>query len=151
METMNEEEAALLRDRLITSTMKMNKAHRNIMNGKISPMEMCTLGMLDRVRREYPDRKGVKVSEIAKKLKISMPQVSRMLNTMEKKEYILRVMDPDDRRNVYVSITDKGIEQRNSIRNDLNDYLNTIIVNMGAEKIEILSEMITEMSEIIER
>ena len=42
METMNEEEAALLRDRLITSTMKMNKAHRNIMNGKISPMEMCT-------------------------------------------------------------------------------------------------------------
>lgn len=85
METMNEEEAALLRDRLITSTMKMNKAHRNIMNGKISPMEMCTLEMLDRVRREYPDRKGVKVSEIAKKLKISMPQVSRMLNTMEKK------------------------------------------------------------------
>lgn len=151
METMNEEEAALLRDRLITSTMKMNKAHRNIMNGKISPMEMCTLEMLDRVRREYPDRKGVKVSEIAKKLKISMPQVSRMLNTMEKKEYILRVMDPDDRRNVYVSITDKGIEQRNSIRDNLNDCLNTIIINMGAEKIEMLSEIITEMSEIIER
>ena len=70
---------------------------------------------------------------------------------LEKKEYILRVMDPDDRRNVYVSITDKGIEQRKSILDNLNDCLNTIIINMGAEKIETLSEIITEMSEIIEK
>ena len=64
---------------------------------------------------------------------------------------ILLEVIPDDRRNVYVSITDKGIEQRKSILDNLNDCLNTIIINMGAEKIETLSEIITEMSEIIER
>lgn len=150
METMNEEKIAILRERLISSAMKMKKAHKNIMSGKISPIEMFTLEMLERNRKTYPEGKGIKVSDIAKKLRISIPQMSRMLNTMEKKEYIIRVIDIEDRRNVYVSITGKGIEKRDSMQTELIEHLDKIIIRMGSERIEQLSEIITEISEIVE-
>ena len=48
------------------------------------------------------------VPKIQKKLNISKPAISYILNTLEKKKYITREIDPKDRRKVSISATPEG-------------------------------------------
>ena len=48
------------------------------------------------------------VPKIQKKLNISKPAISYILNTLEKKNYIIREIDPKDRRKVSISATPEG-------------------------------------------
>jgi len=51
---------------------------------------------------------SVYVSTISRELNISGPAVSKMLRNLEAKQMIRRETDISDRRNTFVSITDKG-------------------------------------------
>lgn len=48
------------------------------------------------------------VPKMQKKLHISKPAISYILNTLEKKNYITREIDPKDRRKVSISATPEG-------------------------------------------
>lgn len=51
----------------------------------------------------------ITVVQTASRLGISAPAVSRTLKNLESKGYILREINPDDRRSVRICVTDEGI------------------------------------------
>jgi DNA-binding MarR family transcriptional regulator len=52
--------------------------------------------------------KGLRVSDIAASLGVSVPAVTQILGELEKQELIRREMDPEDRRAVRVFMTEKA-------------------------------------------
>ncbi len=59
----------------------------------------------------YPqlnDGNLITVVQAASKLGVSAPAVSRTLKNLEGKGYILREINPDDRRSVHISVTESG-------------------------------------------
>jgi DNA-binding MarR family transcriptional regulator len=57
----------------------------------------------------YPDTPGIYASTIAKRAQVSRAAVSRQLQQMENRGWILRSTDPNSKRSVFVKLTDAGI------------------------------------------
>lgn len=65
---------------------------------------------------QFFDRDVLGVSELAKRLGITSGGVTRILNSLERKDIIDRRISQEDRRNIDVYLTDKGKEMVNRIR-----------------------------------
>jgi DNA-binding MarR family transcriptional regulator len=70
--------------------------------------EFMAMTAIRRGQAASPDKPGVYVSALADRLMISVSMVSKMLKTLEEKGWILRTIDPESRRNTFVSMTESG-------------------------------------------
>lgn len=84
---------------------------------------------------EVSDNNCVKVSDLAKKMRVSAPSVTKILNSLEKKELILRQSDKENRRNTLVFITDKGIEIKKKNDANLSLVMKDVYDRVGRENI----------------
>lgn len=84
---------------------------------------------------ESSSNNSVHVSDITKKLNISAPSVTKILNGLEKRELITREIDKQNRRNTLVCITEKGTLLKK--QNDLNiaRLMTNVYNNVGRENI----------------
>ena len=94
---------------------------------------------------------GTYVSGMAAKMRVSSPAVSRLLKSMERKNYITRHADTKDRRNTRVFITDIGREKREECREILCHYTEQVIGRMGAENMLQLLNLFNQMIGIMEK
>lgn len=58
--------------------------------------------------RNDADDKGKKMSEIARQLKITVGSLTTSMNSLVKKNYVVRERSEEDRRVVYIYLTEKG-------------------------------------------
>lgn len=75
-------------------------------NTDLKPKMMMLLHFL--WHKKHHGTELVSLSAIGEEMRLSPPSVTLMLNPMEKSNYILRIRDLEDRRVVFVQITDKG-------------------------------------------
>ena len=61
-------------------------------------------------------------SELAAKTKTLPPAVSRTLRGLEEKGYVERSVDKKDRRNTYISLTEKGWKKGEEVRDRMQDF-----------------------------
>lgn len=83
--------------------------------------------------RETSKENGVRVSDIAKYMHISAPSVTKILNNLEKKEFIIREIDKVSRRNTLVSVTEKGIKIKQSNDSHLAEIMKNVYDRVGRE------------------
>lgn len=55
-------------------------------------------------------KQAVSTTDMAKKLDVTLGAASQMASKLEKKGFIMRYPDPEDRRRTMVSLTKKGVE-----------------------------------------
>lgn len=81
------------------------------------------------------ETKQIVVSDITNKLKIAAPSVTKLLNGLDKKGYTVREIDPSNRRNTFVYITDEGknIVQHNKAI--ISKVISDVYDNVGRENI----------------
>ncbi|MBT1181362.1 MarR family transcriptional regulator [Bifidobacterium sp. CP2] len=89
-------------------------------------------------------------SQLASALRVSSGRVSTLLSALEKKGYVTRENDPDDRRVVRVRLTDAG---REAVRHDVDamrDAVCWIFSQMGERRtrefVDLTREFMTYMS-----
>ena len=86
-----EEYIADLQEQLITAQHRFMKMHRDLCFTGLRKSEFV---MLEIIERENGNREqGVLASDIAKRLRITAPAVSKMLRSMEEKGYVERRVD----------------------------------------------------------
>ena len=112
----------------------------------MAPGEFFALDMLER----YHDIStgGVEVSVIREVSHISGPAVSQMLNTLEKKDYIKRVMSEEDRRKILVCLTPKGREILAASKKIFLDTVDRIYDNFGEEDTRKFIELLKRFQDI---
>ena len=88
------------------------------------------------------------VPKIQKKLNISKPAISYILNTLEKKNYIIREIDPKDRRKVSISATPEGKAAAEQSKKKFDELWNEILTRFGEDNMRQLIGLMRELDEL---
>jgi len=90
------------------------------------------------------------VSGIAECMHVSRPHVSRAVDELVQKGLVNRKRDPEDRRNIHLSLTEKG----EKMINDLHDRQREILIDqfsiLGDEELEPLVSALKSMKKVVE-
>lgn len=93
---------------------------------------------------------NLNVPEIQEKLHISKPAVSYILNTLEKKKYITREIDPVDRRKIAISATPQGKAAAEQSSLKYNEIWENLLAGFGKENMNRLITLLTELGDYCE-
>lgn len=85
--------------------------------------------------------------------KLSLPKqtISLILSELEKKEYILRELNPKDHRNKLVKFTEKGSQYASSILKKLKSVEIEAFGNMAQEQRRIMIENFCLLSDLLDK
>ena len=86
----------------------------------------------------------VNQQNISKRLQKDKYNVTKLLNTLQKRGYVQRKMDKEDKRSNFVVLTEKGVESRHTLRQIVEQVHTDIsfisarveVRDMGVEKVE---------------
>lgn len=94
---------------------------------------------------EAPDRR-LRMSDLANRVLLTRSGLTRLVDRLEKADYITRSPDPDDRRGYYASITESGI---NAMRQAWKVYSTSIqqafADHINPEEAEFLIDILSRM------
>lgn len=92
---------------------------------------------------------GVKVTQIAKALGISVPAVSKSVNSLERKGFISRIENNSDRRVTYIKMTEKGYEHLRQGCNITERIKERVEKDIGHERFTEFFRTLHEIPDII--
>ena len=119
--------------------------------GDLTPGEGSMLMHLHRMQagrcHGVPSAHGARVKEISRMLRVAPPSVTQQVNTLETRGYLIREMDPRDRRAVRVLLTDKGEQAVRDTVAAFQGKIDNLITYLGEEKSEQLIGLLQEVYE----
>ena len=78
-------------------------------------------------------------------------EVSRTLRGLEEKGYVERSVDKKDRRNTYISLTEKGWKKGEEVRDRMQDFGCSVMSQLKEEDIDQLVAYLDRIYEIAEK
>jgi DNA-binding MarR family transcriptional regulator len=78
--------------------------------------------------------KNISLNQLAELLNLENSTMSRTVNSLVSRELVKRDIDPEDRRYVTISLTDKGHKIFEGIEKDMNQYFKKIYDEIPDEK-----------------
>lgn len=81
-------------------------------------------------------KEGITASDLSEELKVSMPRVASVLNSLESKDLIKKSIDLEDKRRTIVNITEKGKQLVLEKKEEAIKNIIKIIEKMDKEDIE---------------
>lgn len=100
-----------------------------------SEMSCCSITMAQCHAVVEIGRAGnISLIDLANLLNLDNSTMSRTVNNLVNSNYAKRELDPDDRRYITISLTDKGIELFNSIESGMDEHYLTIYNCIPVEK-----------------
>lgn len=82
------------------------------------------------------------------RLRISKPAVSYILNTLEKKNYITRTIDPKDRRKISISTTAEGQAAAQYSMEKCEEAWEKLLLEFGEDNMEQLVQLLNRLNEL---
>lgn len=95
-------------------------------------------------------QEGITLGEIIKPIEMSMSAASKKISILEKKGLIERRNSTEDRRNVYITLTEKGKEICEREREKKREWMVEMIKRMGTDNTEKLIELLNRIFDIME-
>jgi DNA-binding MarR family transcriptional regulator len=77
---------------------------------------------------------------LAKKMGLSPSRGSRIIDNLVRKSYLLRMLNPADRRSFVVSLSFKGAKIRKQIKQERNNCEKRIIKSFSEKEVELIKE-----------
>lgn len=94
------------------------------------------------------NEKNMCVSDIQNNLHITKPAVSQIYSALEKKGYIIREIDTNDRRKILVTLTPKGQEVLKAMKVQSGKMLDDVISRLGEADTRHLIELFNRLVDI---
>lgn len=83
--------------------------------------------------------------EIAKKMNVTSARISRALNYLEGKNYIIRIKDDKDARKVLVTITSEGRVALKQREKEVHNTIQPCLDNLTREELKQLIELVNKL------
>lgn len=116
-----------------------------------SDLNMTELVVMRGLERNCPNSdSNTGVAKVQKQLHITKSAISQMMTSLEKKGYIERMIDPEDRRKRIVTLTAAGKDVLNKTKETTNHNLNEIFSSLGDENIKQFINLLNQVSDISE-
>jgi MarR family transcriptional regulator, organic hydroperoxide resistance regulator len=94
---------------------------------------------------------GTPATKIAPLLGLESRSLTRMLRTLEEKNYIYRVKDPSDKRKVHIHLTEMGMEKKGRTIETVKAFNKYLKDKIDPDKMQIFFEVIQTINEMIEK
>lgn len=88
--------------------------------------------------KKEPGHPGIYVSALAETLSTSVSMVSKLLKNLEEKNWILRTVDKNSRRNTFVSLTAEGKRVLMTADEAMSRVHQAVSTELGPEKVQQL-------------
>ena len=116
-----------------------NHLYKSIVpNQKMTPMFV----MMRLKRASCKGADGVRVSDIATSIGITVPAITQIITVLEKDGYVRRTMDPDDRRAVRVILTPAGDAMLEPAIRALDEVFISLIDYLGEDESKTLMNLL---------
>jgi len=95
---------------------------------------------------EYKAILEIKTTEIitcnvlSEKMGLSISRGSRIIDSLVRKGYLLRMENPEDRRSFVLSLSSKGTEIKKQIEQERNNYEYRIRKNLSVREVKLIKE-----------
>lgn len=117
----------------------------------MSQADFVLLGQLAEYQKRHPGRPGLYSSELADRLGISRPAVSRQIQTLERRGWLARSTDPRCKRNVHLSITPAGHDAMDRQKQVLDEFFHRVFDRVGEQRMREIVTGIAELTEAMEQ
>jgi len=91
----------------------------------------------------------VNQDSISKRYMIDKGMVAKTLNKLETKGFILREQNPDNKRENIISLTQKGVDILNNIKNIVDEWNEILYEEMSEDEIVCMKKLTNKMVENI--
>jgi len=140
-------ESYMLKERLIKSFFRIKHLSLTLHTGTDSSIaELKLMGAIQGNSLDCDN--NVHISDIQNLLYISKAGVSKMLGVLEKKGYIARDVDKNNRRTLIITLTQDGKKILNELEKSADEQLIEIIDRLGEEKTEQFIELVNKFVDI---
>jgi DNA-binding MarR family transcriptional regulator len=124
--------------------------------GSLSFSELRALGCLDsRAEKDCPIKeKDCSATErtthhaMHETLAVSKPAISQMLASLEKRGYIRRETDTGNRRKIIITLTPKGRETVDKVKQNMDSLMSRVVTQFGEEDTRHLIRLLTRFQSI---
>jgi DNA-binding MarR family transcriptional regulator len=96
-------------------------------------------------------KEGTPATKIAPLMGLESRSLTRMLKSMEEKNYIYRQKDPHDGRSVRIFLTDLGKEKKEISRKTVLSFNEAVRQTIPSEKLDAFFEVINEINVLIDK
>jgi DNA-binding MarR family transcriptional regulator len=110
-------------------------------------VSMAEMVLLKEIAGKTCDDTSARIHDI---LCVTRPALSQMLGTLEKKGYLTRDINKENRRRIVLSLTEKGTALVGHIEKQMETMLSEIIARFGEENTAQLITLINQFTDIIE-
>lgn len=101
------------------------------------------ISQLKMMLQEEPD--GVSLKSLAKRMQMTIPATSLLVETMVSKGYMERKPNPNDRRAVCITLTTEGLALFSNVYARFHDELNERAKALTEEELNTLSRIVEKM------
>jgi len=137
----------LLKDLLIASMHQFKKVGRSFPQG--FGLNMGEFFIMDRISCGTPcSSTDISDAEMHDHPHFTKPAVSQILNSLEKKEYVHREIDKNDRRKIVVTLTETGEKALGQAKAYFDDQMDQTITQFGEENTRQLIFLVNRLTEI---
>ena len=138
----------LLRNRLVYALVRLRRT--NLM-AKYTDMDLTALFMLESLARNKPDANGnVYLYELQNTLHISKAAISQIANNLEKKGYLIREINKENRRKLTVTLTPEGRKAMRQAETEFDKTLSEFFVILGENDSNEMVRLFSRFADIAE-
>lgn len=117
----------------------------------ISDLNTTELVVMQGIERNCPySDNNISMSEVQEGLHITKSAISQVMNSLEKKGFVERRIDVEDRRKIVATLTQAGKDILEETKISANSNLNKIISHLGDENAKQLITLLNQVSDISE-
>ena len=120
-------------------------------HGDINHGEFYLINLINNLSEKNENGNEVNVTHLQKGSKVSMPAISQILRSLEQKELISRNIAKNDRRKISVTLTEKGKKSLIEQNNNINLFLDELILSIGEEDTRELIRIFSKVIKSIEK
>ena len=115
----------------------------------IRKSEMFALMTIGKLILKYPD--GIKLSTLSKTLNLAPPTVTPMINSLEESGFIIRVGSKQDRRVVFIQLTEMGQTFLTEKEKHFKSNIQALVEYLGQEDTKELIRLVRKTANFLEQ
>ena len=97
---------------------------------------------------QYPGPQGERPSELAARLRMSKQALNHLLGQLERRGYLKREPDPDDKRSKRIALTPRGTKAATTIREAVAEMEDTWAQQLGPKRFNQLRTLLRDLGEL---
>lgn len=136
-------------DELMKALIKLKKSKliEIILNDSLSKNEQIILFII----HDMSKYEKIPLSSIRNEINLAPSTLTPIISSLEEKELVQRYIDENDRRNIYLKISEKGINYTRKVYSKISSMLKEYIQYIGCEDAEELFKILNKTNDFINK